>query len=267
MSDGDEGAGPGYAYTRVRDEIRGGIVSGLYAPGALLPSVREIQAQWGVSTTTARRALHELVRDGYARAQGRRGHLSLGGPDQMGMITPPSGSGSQIRHALLVRAAQVISTDTAVITVDGHVSAVDVRQETPPPRVAQALGVTTTTPVLVRRRVFVDAGGAPVQLRTSYLPLALAAGTPLSATEVLDAPWPFALASCTHHDLAECATQITARHPTDVEAAALDLRADSAVLVRDDVTYDTENDPLDFTRTVWPGDTIRLTARYAFPHR
>lgn len=40
--------------------------------------------------------------------------------------------------------------------------------------------------------------------------------------------------------------------------AALALPSDAAVLVREDIYEDRRGSPVDFTRTVWPGDTTRL---------
>ena len=53
-------------------------------------------------------------------------------------------------------------------------------------------------------------------------------------------------------------SQVTARHPNHEEAAALALPSDAAVLVREDIYEDRRGSPVDFTRTVWPGDTTRL---------
>lgn len=255
---GDAATSSDYAYNRIRDELRTAITDGVYVPGALLPSVREIMTRWGVSTTTARRALSELVQGGYARAEGRRGHVCVGDPDHIPTEAEaratgsPSGTGGRV----VIRTRQLITADTAA--VDAHVSAVDVRREVPPPDVALALQASPTEPMLVRRRVFVDPAGTPVLFRTSYIPEPLADGTPLATPDVLDSPWPHALVACAGGNPHTSATETTARHPTDVEAAALDLRADSAVLVRDDITYDAGSTPLDFTRNVWPGDSTRL---------
>jgi DNA-binding transcriptional MocR family regulator len=72
-------AGDKPLYEAIRDQLIAEIRSGRrYPAGALLPSVREIMAQWSVSTTTARRVLAELVSAGYARSEGPRGHISNG---------------------------------------------------------------------------------------------------------------------------------------------------------------------------------------------
>ena len=47
-------------------------------------------------------------------------------------------------------------------------------------------------------------------------------------------------------------------HDPHEEAAAFALASDAAVLVREDIYEDRRGSPVDFTRTVWPGDTTRL---------
>ena len=66
-------------YASIRDQLASEINAGVYPPGALLPSIREIMQRWDVSTTTARRVLDELTASGYARKESTRGHISTGG--------------------------------------------------------------------------------------------------------------------------------------------------------------------------------------------
>lgn len=272
MSGQDAGGHAPYAYERVCNDIRTLINAGTYGSGALLPSVREITGRWSVSSTTARRALGQLVTEGYARTEGRRGFISTGGPSpatsgDIVPASPPGGtagsSNSRTSGRFVVRSLHSFTIDDLASLAQGQVSAVDVRREVPPADVTLALRTDPTTPVIVRRRLFVDIDdGMPIHFRTSYLPAEVADGTALADRAVLDPPWPLAVAIYTTHHLNASATQTTARHPTDIEAAALDLRADSAVLVRDDITYDLDGNPVDFTRNVWPGDTTQLTGRY-----
>src|SRR5690348_14334191 len=88
-------------YASIRDQLASEINAGVYPPGALLPSIREIMERWEVSTTTARRVLDELAASGYARKEGTRGHISTGGgqaqqarpsaePDRSRKAPPPA---------------------------------------------------------------------------------------------------------------------------------------------------------------------------------
>ena len=58
---------------RIAAHLRQQIVSSHYAPGARLPTRRELECSYDVSTTTIQSALDELQRDGFVDPQGRRG--------------------------------------------------------------------------------------------------------------------------------------------------------------------------------------------------
>jgi len=60
--------------------IRDGIQRGETPPGSLLPSERQLQQIYGVSRTTVRRALAELVASGWADSSPNRGIIARTGP-------------------------------------------------------------------------------------------------------------------------------------------------------------------------------------------
>jgi GntR family transcriptional regulator len=257
-------------YGTVRDEIASDISKGVYPAGALLPSIREIMQQWNVSTTTARRVLDELAAAGYARKESTRGHISTGGPASAipqaadpgparQAAVPAATSGRlSVRPAVTVPAGGTIAPDDRT-----YITGLDVRSEPAPPDAAIALRLADPAQqggVIVRRCLLAAPDGTPVQLRTSYTPAPLAEGTPLAQPEPLPEPWQAALAEHTHRHARLGASHITARHPHSDEAAALALPTDAAVLVRTDISHDEHGTPIDYTRTVWPGDTTRLAA-------
>ena len=51
-------------YSQLTQRLTEAIVSGIYAPGEKLPSVRELAVEAGVNPNTVQRALSELERDG-----------------------------------------------------------------------------------------------------------------------------------------------------------------------------------------------------------
>ena len=55
-----EGGGPAYTYARVADHLAARIAARELAPGARLPSERDLAAEYGVALGTARRAIVEL---------------------------------------------------------------------------------------------------------------------------------------------------------------------------------------------------------------
>lgn len=245
-------------YELVRDQLIEEIKTGRkYPEGALLPSVREITVQWTVSTTTARKVLSELVQAGYARSEGTRGHVSLGptpaapASPSGAVDTPNTGSG------LTVRTPQVVTVHGIV---EPATTAIDVRSEPGPAEVALALRLDSpATPLVVRRTLAVDTHGTPIQLRTSYTVMEIAKGTPLEDAQAIDAPWLEALAEHSGRRTRLAASDISARHPSDSEAAMLALAPTACVLARIDVTQDNDR-PIDYTVTIWPGESTRIAA-------
>jgi DNA-binding GntR family transcriptional regulator len=250
-------------YASIRDQLASEITAGVYPAGALLPSIREIMQRWEVSTTTARRVLDELAAAGFARKEGTRGHISTGGASP----APPVGEYARkapppiaVPGRLTVRSVHTIPASGSITPdTDGGLAALDVRAERPPADAALALGVADPTrPVIVRRRLLAAPDETPVQFRVSYLPAELAERTPIAQPQAIPEAWPAALTTYLGRQVRLANSHITARHPTHEEAAALALASDAAVLVREDIYQDRRGSPVDFTRTVWPGDATRL---------
>jgi len=250
-------------YASIRDQLASEITAGVYPTGALLPSIREIMQRWEVSTTTARRVLDELAAAGFARKEGTRGHISTGGAPP----APPAGEYARkapppitVPGRLTVRSVHTIPASGSITPdADGELAALDVRTERPPADAALALGVTDPTrPVIVRRRLLAAPDETPVQFRVSYLPAELAERTPIAQPHAIPDAWPAALTTYLGRQVRLASSHLTARHPTPEEAGALALASDAAVLVREDIHEDRRGSPVDFTRTVWPGDATRL---------
>jgi GntR family transcriptional regulator / MocR family aminotransferase len=68
---------------RIREAIKDQIRSGVYGPGARLPSTRALAAEWGVSRTTVTAAYGQLIAEGYLETRpGARASVAQGlGPD------------------------------------------------------------------------------------------------------------------------------------------------------------------------------------------
>jgi DNA-binding GntR family transcriptional regulator len=250
-------------YASIRDQLASEITAGVYPAGALLPSIREIMQRWEVSTTTARKVLDELAAGGFARKEGTRGHISTGGlppappADEYARKAPPP---IPVPGRLTIRSVHTIPASGSITTdTGGGLAALDVRTEHPPADAAIALGITDPTrPVMVRRRLLAAADQTPVQFRVSYLPAELAQNTPIAQPHAIPDAWPTALSTYLGRQVRLASSHVTARHPTQEEAGALALASDAAVLVREDLYEDRRGSPVDFTRTIWPGDATRL---------
>jgi GntR family transcriptional regulator len=254
-------------YASIRDQLASEINAGVYPPGALLPSIREIMQRWDVSTTTARRVLDELAASGYARKEGTRGHISTGGGTQ-GQQVPPAAEHERSRKApppasipgrLTIRPTHTVPAGGSTSPDAAGTPTLDVRAEQPPAEAALALRVADPMqPVVVRRRLLSAADGTPVELRVSYLPADLAEGTPIAQARAIPEAWPTALATYLDRRVRLSSSHVTARHPNQEEASALALASDAAVLVREEIHEDHQGTLVDYTRTIWPGDSTRL---------
>jgi DNA-binding GntR family transcriptional regulator len=252
-------------FASIRDQLASEITAGVYPAGALLPSIREIMERWEVSTTTARKVLDELAAAGFVRKEGTRGHISTGGPqagpapsegDAPRKAPPPAAVTGRLTvwPAHTIPAHGSIGPDT-----DDGLAALDVRAERPPADAAMTLGITDPSrQVIVRRRLVAAPDNTPVQFRVSYVPAELAEGTPIAQPSAISDAWPTALATYLGKQVRLASSHVTARHPNYEEATALALASDAAVLVREDLYEDRRGNPIDFTRTIWPGDTTRL---------
>jgi GntR family transcriptional regulator len=158
---------------RVAGELRAQILAGELADGERLPSLTELAARYGVTDNIARQAIVAL------RAER--------------LVSTRHGAGAYVsRFALVVRSSpgrlsrevwgaggQIQDQDTGPRP---RVVDVVVNEVPAPDFVAAALGVKAGRKVLSRaRRFLVD--DRPVQLATSYLPLTLVRGTPITYTD------------------------------------------------------------------------------------
>lgn len=150
----DEGARV-IKYVAIRNHLLGQILSGALAPGAQLPSEHEIMARFGVSRVTTRQALDMLRAEGRVEARRGKGYFVRAMP----------------ATAELER-LQSFGEMLAPLGVPLGAEVIEISEVTPPPEVAQALGLAPieTAIRLVRTR---QAAGATVSVDESFFPLVL----------------------------------------------------------------------------------------------
>src|SRR5260370_5671168 len=228
-------------YASIRDQLASEITAGVYAAGALLPSIREIRERWEVSTTTARKVLDELAAAGYARKEGTRGAISTGGP-QPG----PAPAGEPARKAPPPAAVPGRLTVWPVHTIPAHgsvgpdegngLAALDVRAERPPADAAMALRITDPSRhVIVRRRLTAPPDNTPVQFRVSYIPAQLAQGTPIAQPPAIPDAWPAPLTTYHAPQVRLASSRVPAPPPNPEKAPPLPHPPDPPVLDAQDI--------------------------------
>jgi len=67
----------GTLYRKVQHDLKSQIIAGVYGEGDLLPSESELQRLHGVTRSTIRQALEELVKEGYIRKKQGKGSIVI----------------------------------------------------------------------------------------------------------------------------------------------------------------------------------------------
>jgi GntR family transcriptional regulator len=140
-------------YLRIHSSLRERITGGQWPPGSLLPSQRELAAEFGVSIMTVRQALQVLTDEGLIQTRHGSGtfaaaHYAYDLGHLRSFASDLSAQGANITTELLAAGAV-----------------------TPPADVGARLGAPGEVLRLRRLRL---SGGRPLIVQTSYLPAALA---------------------------------------------------------------------------------------------
>jgi GntR family transcriptional regulator len=233
------------AYLQIADALREQLRSGDYPPGAQLPTERELQERWEVSSRTIRVALDQL------RAEG--------------LIVSYQGRGVFVREQTVPRR---LSTDIATslgwyttLARQGLQPAgrTTVTKGPCPPEAAEWLGLEPGTEVVIRERDMGTEGEPPVMLATSYFPAAVVERAPqLGDPDVGGMPkWlREAFGPFYSQDV------LTVRMPTPAEQDRLDLPPGTPVQVINGASYDQGNRPLHYIEVIAAGGRIEFAYRY-----
>lgn len=210
-------------YMQVADAIRAAIEAGEWEPGALIPPEPELAARYGVTRATVNRALSILRTEGLVRPKQGRGttvrELPVLHRDAVRRQQRDTREAAQARGAFEgeLRALGYTSRSDVVV---GEVPA--------PAEVAELLGVNEGSAVLARQRQMY-ASDLPVQMATSYIPLDIAAGTPIAETD----PGPggtYSRLADLGHGPAVFSETVQVRRPSDDEAQFLQMDLDQRVI-------------------------------------
>lgn len=152
-------------YQRIADDLRQQIDEGLLAVGTRIPSRSELKRTYAASDQTVDRAVRVLKAAGYAEGQFGRGVF----------VTDRSPIGS------LLRTGEPVDSPLAARISAGGPSAPLLWEATStataaPPRVAERLGIAPGDRVMCTQYEYL-ADRRPLQLATSWEPLALTEGT------------------------------------------------------------------------------------------
>lgn len=229
-------------YLQIADMLRRAIATGRIGPGEKLPSEAELIEHFGVARMTVRQALGELRGEGLVVAEHGRGVFVRPLPPVRRLASDRFAR----KHREAGKAAFLAEADKA-----GYQPGVDrikVGRAKAPRAVAERLGLPPDTEVVVRDRRY-TANGTPVETARSYLPVDLAAGTPIEQ----DDPGPggiYARLEDSGHVLARFSEEVGARMPTPDERATLEISEGVPILTVVRTAYDTDDRPVEVCDTV-----------------
>ncbi len=226
-------------YEQVRRSILEMLRSGGLGAHARLPSERRLVEELGVSRITVRRALGDLVREGYLYAVPGKGFF-------VAAREQPYELNALLSFSAAARSRGVRPSSRVLEAVI---------RPAPPPLALQLRIPAGANVVSLRRLRMLD--GLPAMIQHSWLPHSACPGildTDLEHTSLYDE-----LSSRHGVVLASGRTVISARLAEHEEERLLELETPSAVLTVDQVTFTREGRPVEVSRSVYHPERYPLS--------
>jgi GntR family transcriptional regulator len=151
-------------YEQIADQLRAAVERGDYAPGSRLESESELAGRYGVDRRVINRALLRLRAEGVVRVERGRGTFVRGLP----VLRREAIERQRIRERGDARGAFGAELEAQGRSHQEHT---EIAEAPPPDDIASLLGIKSGTAALFRRRRM-SADNVPVQLSTSWFPVA-----------------------------------------------------------------------------------------------
>jgi GntR family transcriptional regulator len=228
-------------YAQVEDTLLVRIRGGTLAAGSQLPSEDSLIAEFGVSRTTIRTTIQNLVRLGVVEIRRGRGTFVTAPRITQDLVTL---TGFVEDMELLGRSA------TARVLERSFVAAAT--------EVAQQLAVPPGSPVLQIRRVRL-ADGIPLSFDETYLPEPL--GRKIMDDDLANEPIFGLLEKRYDTPLVEADYHLEATTADDIVATALTIPAGSPIFLIERTSFSHGQRPVDYEKLHYRGDLVRFKTR------
>ncbi len=239
-------------FKQIADDLRSQINVGTLAPGDRLPSESQLMERYGVARMTVRQSMSGLKAEGLVVAEHGRGVFVRGRP----VVRRVASDRFARRHRESGQAAFIAEAEGVGAP---SVDELEVGHEVAAPEVRECLGLTSRAKVLARRRRYLI-DGQPVELAASYVPSALAKGTPIEERHTGPGGI-YARLEELGHTLAEFTEEVGARMPTPEERRRLRLPDGTPVLTVRRIAFDTKGNRVEMT------DTLKAAPSYLLEYR
>jgi GntR family transcriptional regulator len=230
-------------YAQVAATIAACIADGIFPVGSRLPSEESLIERFGVSRTTIRSTIQNLVQRGLVEIRRGTGTF-VTQPKIVQELTALSGFNEDMQ--VLGRHASARVLDQGMVAADQHV--------------AQQLGLSTGTLVVRIRRVRL-ADGVPISLDETWLPREL--GEKIVANDLGVEPIFRLLEEKYSTPLIEAEYRLEAVAASAAVAQALGIAPDSPIFLIERTSYTEGHQPVDYEKLYYRGDQIRFVTRLA----
>jgi len=235
-------------YLQIARHIRDRILRGDLAPGAEVPSERQIALDWGVSRPTATKALDVLRVDGLVDARQGSGTYVL---DQ-DQITRRA----RERYQRAEETGRIYPSNERAEILAAEIASA-------PAHVALALGLDPSAEAVRRQRVTLR-DDRPVELSTSWYTTAMAERAPrLTERSRIQEGTVAYVEGATGRRGRFARDRMLARLATGDECDLLRLEGPAAVLVVYHLVYDMDDRPLEFVEAICPPDSWTFEQEYS----
>ncbi|WP_194816185.1 GntR family transcriptional regulator [Nocardia sp. XZ_19_385] len=234
-------------YLQISGYIRDQIMSGELAPGAEVPSERELAAAWKVARPTASKALNTLR--------------------QQGLVISQRGSGTYVADSRIAPQARERYERArrygTMYTEQESVTILSAELLDGPDHVTSALRIAKGSTVIARCRLVTNESGLS-ELATSWFPGALAeTAAGLLSRERLSGGTAQYVESMTGRKVAYARDQVSARLATDAECEHLGLPKPAAVLAYRLTVHALDGAVLQFDEAVYPQEWWAFQQEYS----
>lgn len=220
---------------QIAAHLRDRIINGDFEPGEKLPSLRQMEAQFGVATNTIRAAIATLTSERLVISEQGRGvivrrHRQL--TMRPAAYKNPAPQGQKYQW--------LTENEKRGMAAKGKL--LHVGEVIPPAAVRAVFQLGKNEPALLRRQVL-SLDGEPCELVEVYLPLEIAAGTKLMNNHLLRGGSGRVLEDLGYPTL-RCEDRVSAQLPTPEQYAALQMPTKLPVLRTFRTTFSTDDRPI-----------------------
>src|SRR5882757_8761355 len=230
-------------YAQIESILAGEMTNGTFPPGSQLPNEDALIDRYGVSRTTIRQTIQNLMRRGLVEIRRGKGTFVLQ-PKITKELTELSGFVEDMQSLGRQASARVI--DEQIVPASESV--------------ARQLAITAGTPVVRIQRVRL-ADNAPLSFDETYLPREI--GERILKDDLETEPIFSLLEQKYDTPLVEAEYRLEAISADRTVAAALGIAQGSPIFLIERTSYTTERQPVDYEKLYYRGDQIRFVTRLA----